>query len=118
MADSYTELDSMSGGSKRDAESLTVASNTVQRFRTEIAGSSDVEIVVITNSSPSSTNYGLTTRPVYSTSSWSTKRNSSVTTSAAQITGSSITAIRGVQVTAAITNSNKIYIGKKWSNSR
>lgn len=111
MADSFTELNVGTGGSKIDEESLTVSATTVKRSRIQVAGSSANEITKVTNSAPSSTDYAAVIRPISTGSTITTGRKSSISTSAVQMTASSITAIQGVQVKAADTNSDKIYVG-------
>lgn len=66
MADGYVELDSMSGGDKIDAESLSVAGTPVLRERTRMAGALDVELAAVKAAAIAAASYGLGVRDIVS----------------------------------------------------
>jgi len=71
MTDQFIQIRPDSTGKKVDVTELTVAGETVQRERIQLAGGADVELADVRNASPLSTDYGLIVRPI--------KRNSNNT---------------------------------------
>jgi hypothetical protein len=62
MANSYIELPVQSGGQKIDSDQLTVASETVERQRSQIAGDAAAAIANVIATVPTTSDYGLMTR--------------------------------------------------------
>mgnify|MGYP001571826650 CR=1 FL=1 len=87
MSDSYTTLNSGSGGDSTDMESITTygsAPTTRKRHRMVIAGSAQAELAAVTNSAASATAYGLVVRALNERSS--TVTSSTVASSATSVT--------------------------------
>jgi len=111
MSDSFTVLNTGTGGDQIDEESLTVSGQTVRRQRIEVCGAAAAEIARILNTAPVGTEYSLVVRPITVSSTFTTGRKSGIGTTPVQVTTSSVTAINGVQIKAADTNTDKVYVG-------
>lgn len=64
MSDSFVQAPPDSAGKKIDTEVVTVGANSVHRQRIQITGVADVAVAALSNTTPTSAEYGLITRPV------------------------------------------------------